>query len=236
MCKRLKINNIHMKNIFLLLFIFPLTLFGQQEDSIKFKKLNLGFSYSPEYSYRMIKTVTESQFLANSYDTLEVPKLGYSLGFNGIYSLNNKFALSGGLLFSDKGEKFKTDVIDAISNYKNHYYYLDIPVKLNYTIIDSKIKFYGTLGVSTNLFLQHRIAYTLNGSSSSENIRGNSKDISKVNMAFNVGAGIDCPLSSKWFFKAEVGYKQSFASMTTNASLKRYLYSFGPTVGLFYKL
>ena len=236
MCKRLKINYLQMKNIFLLLFLLPLSVFGQGEDSIKFKKLDLGFTYSPEYSYRMIKASSESQFLAESYDTLEVPKLGYTLGLNGIYTLNKKFALTVGVLFSDKGEKYKKDVFEAFTNYKNHYYYLDIPVKLNYTIIDSKIKFYGTLGVSTNLFLQHRIAYTLSGSSNSDNIRGNSTDISKVNMALNAGLGIDCPLTSRWFFKAEVGYKQSITSMTSNTNLKRYLYNFGPTVGLFYKL
>ncbi len=224
-----------MKNCILLLFLLPLILFGQNEDSIKFKKIDVGISYSPEYSYRMVSSNTESQFLKNSYDSLEIPKLGYTLGFNGIYSVNNKLAFTVGLLFSDKGEKFKTNILDAFLNYKNHYYYLDVPLKLKYTIIDSKIKFYGTLGVSSNLFLQHRIAYSLSGSSFSDNIRGNSTDIAKVNLAFNVGAGLDCPLSSRWFFKAEVGYKQSFTSMTTNSNLKRYLYSFGPTVGLYYK-
>ncbi len=224
-----------MKNIFLVLFILPLMVFGQQEDTIKFKKFDVGFTYSPEYSYRMIQSDNSSQFLKESYDSLETPKLGYTLGLNGVYSFNSKLALSLGFLFSDKGEKLKTNILDAFSNYKNHYYFIDFPLKLKYTIIDSKIKFYGNLGVSTNLFLQHRIAYTLSGSSFSDIIQGNSKDISKVNMAFNVGLGIDCPLSSRWFFKAEVGYKQSFTSITANTNLKRYLFSFGPTLGLFYK-
>lgn len=224
-----------MKNIFLVLFILPFMLFGQEQDSITFKKLDLGFTYSPEYSYRMIKSDNSSQFLKDSYDSLEIPKLGYTLGFNGVYSFNSKLAFSLGLLFSDKGEKFKMNILDAFSNYKNHYYFIELPVKLKYIIIDSKIKFYGTLGISTNLFLQHRIAYKLSGSSSSENIHGNSTDIANMNMALNVGTGIDCPLSTRWFFKAEVGYKQSFTSMTTNTNLKRYLYSFGPTLGLFYR-
>lgn len=223
--------------LIIVLYIFPITLFGQTLDSIKYKKLDLGFTYSPEFSYRYTTSDDVSKFLEDSYDSLEVPKYGYSLGLNGVYTLSNKLGISVGILFSDKGERFKSDVLPYFSKYSNHYYYLDVPIRAKYTIFenDRNFKFYGTAGISLNTFLNHTIEYTLSGGNSSIRTKGNT-DISKINFAGLLGIGIDCTLTNRWYFKAELNYRQSLNSMTSNANIKRYLYSFGPTVGLFYKL
>ena len=229
-----------MKKItFILLYILPYIAISQSNDTIKNNKIDIGFTYSPEYSYRRIISDNNSEIYKTIFDSLEIPKFGYSTGINGIYSINKKFAITLSFLFSDKGEKLKENSLPSYEKFKNHYYYLDIPVKVKYSFFETpnKYNFYSTLGISLNMFLNHRISYTFNGANSTQaSMPGNSIDIAKTNVGINVGLGINCTLTKKWYFKGEVTYKQSLNPIVTNSNLKRYLYSFGPTLGFFYKI
>lgn len=234
------------------LFILPLHLFCITGDSIKTgdsvpheKKIQFGFIYSPELSYHILKANADAKFMENIRDTMEIPKFGYSAGINFSYKLTNNFSFEVEALYSDKGERTKPydlgnsvikesmDKVVSKSSFNNHYYYLDVPLKINYYLINKKIKFFISGGLSVNTFLYQKISSTI------ENRDGSidkTKSIShpkfeKINFAALVGIGLNYDLTDKYTFKIEPVYKQSFTSIV-NAPIKNYLYSVGINLGI----
>ena len=83
-----------------------ITLFGQ--DEIRKRQFFIGAFVSPDLSYRLLLNNTGTDLtLANSRDSYEIPKFGYTLGVNALYQLNSKIALSIGVEYSNKGQKTK---------------------------------------------------------------------------------------------------------------------------------
>ena len=218
--------------ITLSLFFTCYSLFGQEvvNDSIFQKKTHVGFTFSPEFNYRFLSAEDNLTFIKKSYDTLDSPKYGYSIGINGVFDLTKKISLTSGLLFSDNGERSKTTLLLQPVNYTNHYYFLSVPVKMNYILIDSKVDLYGTIGLSANYFLDHLTTMQIDGEKNLTNFH--TKDLTKFSLGGLVGIGMNAKLSKNWYFKTEVLYRQSITSVAS--PIKKWLYSVGPTFGLFY--
>jgi opacity protein-like surface antigen len=208
-------------------------------------KKQFGVVYSPEYSFRVLKAGNDEKALFDLRDSLEIPKFGYSAGFNFSYQITNKCMFEIGLLFSDKGERTKKhdlkntvfiaeqDKIPATSNFVNHYYYLDIPLKFNYYLIQKKINFFLTAGISVNSFLYQKTLTTIenkDGSSKVYNTVSHPK-FEKINFALIAGFGINYNLTDRHVLKLEPLYKRSITPIA-NAPIKSYLYSLGLNFGI----
>ena len=212
----------------LLLLVLPFRVFSQTADSSQSRKVDIGFNYSADYSYRNLTAAESNRSIVEMYDSIEHGRYGSTFGLNGIYSLSDKISLSLGVLFSDKGEKTKVALVDKNLSYLNHYYYLDIPVKVNYFVFKKQIYFTG--GISSNLFLKSAIRDIDQNKTVNSNLT-----INKINMSYLGGIGINQQLSASWYFKSEVLYRHSMRPIM-NAPLNRYLYSVGISAGLFYQI
>lgn len=243
-----------MKNIiFTILTLIPLTSICQSIDTIKvnsdqIKKIYIGLTFSPAYCYRTLKTDDAlGQLVIDSRDTREIPKFGFTTGVGLIYILNKRFNFETGLLFSDKGEKTKkTDLIwsqpDPIlpikSTFIYSYQYLDIPLKVNYYIINKKLNFFISAGLSANIFLTYKqtsIQEFSDGRTEKHTSGSIYNNFSKVNFALLAGFGIDYDLNNKIRFRLESIYRRSINSII-DAPVKSYLYSAGLNAGIYYKL
>ena len=220
------------------MLLVALTMRSQSTDSTAYTKLDIGFSFSPDYCYRTLKTEDADSWMGYIYDTMEVSKYGYTSGLNIAYHVNHNFSITSGILLSDKGERTKKYNVQPVNNYVNHFYYLDIPVKANlylhhkkyFTSKPKKISYFLTAGFSVNVYLSTQLK--------TENIAGDyqmvkaSTELSRVNLAFIAGAGLEAPLSPRWFFKLEPNYRKSITKIA-DAPIKKYLYSFGLNAGIF---
>jgi Outer membrane protein beta-barrel domain len=234
-----------MKTIHLLFIIFlPFTLFSETGDSVKTKKLQIGITYSPDYSYRKLKSDASGKLIADMRDTMEIGKYGFTTGVNIVYLITKKISIASGLLLSDKGERTKkyalgnaaSGVLPVNNRFIYHYMYLDIPIKANYYILTGKLKLFVTAGMSANIFLTQKTTSILdyNSRSSEKKTSTVESDFSKINLAYTAGLGIDYPISTKMNFKLEPVYRRSITSVI-NAPVKSYLYSVGLNVGLYYQ-
>jgi len=223
------------KLAYIFLVLLPFALAAQEEDASRFSKFDFGFTGSPDYSYRFLTSDASNQWIVDGYDSLEFSKVGYTLGVSGSYDFNSKFSLSLGVAFSDKGDKTKKELVPSLNNYTNHYYYLDIPIRINYYFVDKKIKLYSSLGISPSVFINHVIVTKLGSSSNDIRIVDNST-LSTINIAAQAGLGFDVQLTDKWYFKMECLYKQSLQSISNKTPVKKYLYSLAPTFGFFVHL
>lgn len=206
----------------------------------------LGLIFSPDYCYRTLKPNSSGNWIADYRDTLEIPKYGYTIGIIMLFKLNNRINLEIGLQFSNKGEKtkqwdlhpFQPDpAIPKKIKFTYSYLYLDIPIKINYNLMNKRFKVFISPGISTNIF----IAY--NSTSFLEYEDGNTGKISstsfsgftRVNIAILAGLGLDYGLTKNLNFRLEPIYRQSITSII-DAPIKAYLYSFGINTGIYYKL
>jgi len=238
--------------IFTILTLIPLTVFCQSIDTIKvnsnqIKKLCIGLNFSPDYCYRTLKTDISHQWIADIRESLEIPKFGFTTGVGLIYILSNRINLETALLFSDKGYKTrKTDLIWSEPDpslpikitFIYSYQYLDIPLKANYNIINSKLKLFLSAGVSANIFLTYKqtsIQEFSDGRTEKHTSGSIYNNFSKVNFALLAGLGIDYDLNNKIRFRLEPIYRRSINSII-DAPIKSYLYSAGLNAGIYYKL
>ena len=212
----------------LLLLVLPFRVFSQTADSSQSRKVDIGFNYSADYSYRNLTAAESNRSIVEMYDSIEHGRYGSTFGLNGMYSFSDKISFSLGVLFSDKGEKTKVAVDAKNLSYINHYYYLDIPLKVNYFVFKKQIYFTG--GISSNLFLKSTIRDIDQNKTVNTNLNSN-----KINMAYLGGIGINQQLSDSWSFKSEVLYRHSMRPIM-DAPLNRYLYSVGISAGFFYQI
>ena len=211
--------------------LFPFGSFGQSNESIKKSKIDLGYTFSPDYSYRFLKSNSNDQWIVDNYDSLEFSKFGYALGINGVYNLKPNLTISSALLFSNKGYQTKKELTPSLINYISNYYYIDIPIKVSYYFFTEKFRLYLSGGFSTNVFLKHTLITKQDGSNEVFRLTDNSS-ISKINLALNSGIGFDVNLTDKWYFKMECLYKQSITPIG-NTPIKKYLYSISPNLGFY---
>ncbi len=217
-----------------IIFLFPIFILAQTSDTIKPKSIAIGLTYSPDFCYRITNTNSDNQWMKDQFDTLEVAKFGFTTGINLDYQFTQKISLSTGILYSDKGEQLRSKIIPTIEKYVDHIHYLDIPLKVNYNIINKNTKIFISAGISSNLFLSSKILMQKENSSSRELIIGNS-EFSKLNFTSIIGAGLKTNFSPKWSFKFELIYRQSITTVM-DAPVKKYFYSIGSNCGLFYTL
>ena len=212
--------------------LFPILVFGQEDDTSSFTKFDIGFGFSPEYSYRFLSSNSDNQWIVDNFDTLEFSKFGYSIGLNGIYHFKSKLDIFLGLQFADKGERTKKELTPSLNNYINHYYYLDIPIRANYYFLEKKMKLYGSAGISPSVFLNHTMVSKVEGNANDVRIVDNS-NLAKINLGIQAGVGFDVALTHKWYFKMECLYKQSITSISNSPSVKKYLFGISPSIGFY---
>jgi hypothetical protein len=232
-----------MKKIISILLLFLVFIAkSQSQDSLGHGKLDVGYTFSPDYSYRTLKSNASNEWIKDTYDTLEVSKYGYTTGLNIVLHINKKLSLNSGLLFSDKGERTKKYPIQPINNYVNHFYYLDIPLKVNYNLGHKKYyyskakktKLFLSGGLSANIYLTSRTVTETDNGSEKKSI-ATRPNLSRLNLSAIAGLGITCPLTNRWYFQLEANYRRSIISIA-NSSLKKYFYSYGLNLGLFYRI
>ena len=235
-----------LKNLTLALTLIPITFFSQNESQTTSKTQAVGFTFSPDYSYRILVPDAETKSLAEFRDLSETPKFGFTTGFNYALKLNKRFTLEASILYAEKGEKLKlestvlpTNPDDPITSViflsRTHYLYLDVPVKLNYFITTKKVKFFVSGAISPNLFLTEKTFFRAIYENEKLPISRGFEDngFSRINLAFTAGVGLMYDLSDKFYLKIEPTYRRSINSIISGP-LEGYLYSVGLNTGFYY--
>jgi opacity protein-like surface antigen len=222
-------------SIFICLFSIALQAQDSiQTDTTKWKKHHVGITYSPEYNFRFLQAESNATWIKNIADSMEAPKFGFSTGVNYSVKIVKKSTLSTGVLFTDNGEKTKSNVNLQTVNYTNHYYFVSVPLRIDYTVYSKKVAVYTTLGITNNFFINHKTVMYEDGKKEAIQFN-NHTDLATWNFGGIAGLGMNAKLADNWFFKLEVLYKQSITPVN-NDPVKKWLYAVGPNFGLFYSL
>ena len=236
----------------LILFVFLSFSAKSQTGESKPKKFSFGVNFSPDYSYRRLYSNNpDHDFLINQLNDWEEPAFGFTTGLSVRYLVNKKFELESGLQYSDK--TFKLDVTKddfeipdnglyqlddpaiperLTTNY--HYYFLGVPLKLNYYFLQKRIRIYLTTGVSADFFLDTKSKTTSIYRDRTETIEHNDNggDYNKINLTGLAGFGIETALFQKIGIHIEPIFRYSLMPIHDFMG-KENLYSAGLNIVLY---
>lgn len=131
-------------------------------------KIEIGVNVSPDICFRTLKNNSGSPItdaIIEQRNKNEISKVGYTAGLNVCFNLKRFFGLETGIHYSNKG--YQTDMqnltygyfnpptgnVPAQVNFIYNMYYIDIPVKANFTFGKNKLRFIASAGIATNVFI-----------------------------------------------------------------------------------
>ena len=239
------------------LILLSMLVLAQSKENISTRKLYVGVSFSPDYSYRRLYSPDDDSFV-DLRNEAESPRFGFTTGIVISYQISNRFVLESGILFSDKGDKYGFVIDDLISfddfgniitgrdindplipekhTSKYHYYFLGIPLKMNYYFLKKNVGLFMSIGVSTDYLIDAKHTSKSEFKDRTEKIIKpfNNADFNRVNIVGLVGFGIDYKITHRIKFQFEPVFRYSFTPLV-NTSLKGYLYSFGVDFTVFFQ-
>ena len=234
-----------MKYLCVLLFTL-LAYNGTCQSDKNQNRFSFGLSFSPDYTFRNFSAPVASPW--NEVADIEDPRFGFTTGLVAKYQVSNRFAVESGILFSDKGYKMKFDelvypdetgyaVLDGWVHSYYHYYYLGVPVKGNFYIVDKRVKLFLSAGVFTDFFLDSKIKteYFLEGEKGSEDNSDENEYFKKVNFGGLAGFGAEYNCGKHIQLRLEPLIRYSFTSAMKDTPLTRSWYSAGINFVVFFK-
>lgn len=232
-----------MKLLFLLtIILLTLTSFAQN-------KIYIGFSFSPDYSFRTLKNAdgsSGSDYSIKSRNSIEKAKLGYTTAFKIGYHISNIISLETGVEYSNKGYGMKEqDIIfidpdpNAAIKYKSHfnYNYIGIPLKAKFAFGYQKLRFIAGGGVVTNFLINAKIKSKLTYADGSKKCVNESykNDVNEINITPELSIGLVYKLTNKINISAEPTFRYTLIKVK-NAPVQEKLWSAGLLFGMLYEL
>jgi len=248
---RFQIN--HFKNSFmkqlimLLMTLMSLTAFGQ--NSKQANKITIGYSFSPDYSFRTLKNGdgnSSTALVINSRDNIEKAKLGYTTGYNVTFHFSDLLGFETGVQYSNKG--YKTEEQDLIyfppspsspnkATTTYSYQYIGIPLKAKFAFGKNKVRFISSAGFMTNFLVNVKQSINLkysDGKTEKKN-QSSTSGFNKIEISPIVSIGVDYKLTDKIHFSAEPTFRFGL-SKTKDAPVKENLWNAGLALGISYSL
>ena len=237
-----------MKQLSLLLMtILSLAAFGQ--NSKQANKITIGYSFSPNYSFRALKngdgnSATAMTIKNRNYD--EKAKFGNTTGINVTFHFSDFVGFETGIQYSNKGYKTKDrdlvyQVPDPVlpnrakTNYS--YLYIGIPLKAKFAFGKSNVRIVSSTGFTTN-FLINVIGSTdyiySDGKTETQN-QSSTSGFNKIDISPMASIGVDFKLTDKIHLSAEPTFRFGLIK-TKDAPVKQKLWNAGLAFGFSYGL
>lgn len=215
----------------------------------KKSKLQFGVNFSPDICYRTLVNSDGSQsseMIKTFRDTIEAPKFGFTAGLNANYQFKNNWSIEAGIHYSNKG--FQTQkrhiyyvdpnqpVPDPIYHMKfvDNFHCIDIPLKLNYTRGSQKLRFIGSVGLTSNILVQHKQDMLIYYPDRTEKQDSpNQFDYNTFNVSPTVSAGIDYQIKQGGSLRIEPSFRYNIFNFI-DAPLSGRLYSIGLNLGYYW--
>ncbi len=229
----------------IILFLASFSLTAQTDSTGRF---SFGVSASADYCYRTLTSEPATEWIMNSRNANEIPKIGFTAGVQARYMLNKRFSLDAGISFADRGERSKDYVLlysqpdpafPTKAHFNYHYYYIDVPVTANYFfIIGNKSRIYLSAGIAPNLFVTNSNTATLtyaDGRTEKTHSSDRNMDLFQAATVSVVGGlGFSTSLGKNLGLNIQPVYRRSLMSMVKNTSIDQFLHSGGLEVSLLY--
>lgn len=135
-----------------------------------------------------------------------------------------------GTNIEDKG--LAPNVVVSEASFTQNFEYIEIPVYVRYTVIDSRFDVEMLGGFSSNVLVGNQ---TFMETASENSLIGKTRDMQSVNYSGTLGLGLKYGLSKRLFLNVEPRIKYYLNSLNNSASVTYKPYTFGVFSGLSYQ-
>ena len=235
-----------MKELIIISILFAPILSIAQESVNKESKFSVGVNFSPNYSYRTLKYPDNLQSFVDDRERSEHPSFGFNTGIAVQYLLMKKFEVELCIQFSRQTHMLKEvtvvgtmgNVSMGLADVQLRYHYIEIPILVNYRIVNQKFFGYISAGVSINQFLNDEskawLTYS-NGDNEVVHSESGILDFNKTVVGLVGGVGLGYHISEKLNLRVEPLFRYSLAPLA-EAPIDQYNYSIGCQIGMNVKL
>ncbi len=224
------------------------TTTAQTENLADYKRVSYGIYLNTNLNYRWLNEVPEENQLQSLMNENDRTGFGYRFGINFNCELKPPFALQFGLLYGDRSYRTKETVLDFSSTPSSgnlpklaylsyHFNYFDIPIKLKYQFSPkNKVSFFIAGGITTSLFITHvqKLHVETDGQWRSTKDTQSIYGYDALNFFGEIDAGIDYRINRKLKLQFSANFQQALKAVNSNLLTKRYLYSGGLAIGVFF--
>ncbi len=220
----------------LLLLTCIYCLVSGQENVSTFSKFMVGFNFSPDFCYSTKKiTIPEAQ---------DGVKWGTTQGVSFLFKPNKKIGFEAGINYANKGYQTLGLIYGNMikpqngaitrSAEKSEFYYVSLPLKVNYMIGNGKLRFISSAGISPGVLLSSKKKQVIkyeNGAilRTEEEV---SRNFKQFNLFSTISIGIQYHLKDKISIRIEPNLSYGLLQVSPNQNL----YSIGVNVGFYYGL
>jgi len=217
--------------------------------NVRTSKLQFGFNISPDMCYRTLVNSDGSQsseMIKAFRDTIEAPKFGFTVGMNVSYQVKENWSVEAGIHYSNKG--FQTQkrhiyyvdpnqpIPDPIYHMKfvDNFHCIDIPLKFNYIRGSQKLRFIGSVGLTSNILVSHQQKMFIYYPDQTEKqLAPNQFDYSSFNISPTLSLGVDYKVNSYSSLRIEPTFRYNMLNFI-DAPLSGRLYSIGLNLGYYW--
>ncbi len=250
--------------VFLFTTAITANLFGQDKmeatSNVESAKIQIGVNFSPDYCFRTLKNndgSSSSDFVLKWRNENETSKLGYTTGLKIIFNLNKNIGIGAGIQYSNKGYQINMQdltygsMVDPRTGFAYNtpgskitsakfiynYYYIDVPLNVNFSFGKKKIRFVTSAGFSTNVFIKETTTsiFEYDNGAHDKNTQPTTYTYNTVNVSPFVSAGIDWRFSSRNNFRIEPTIRYGVLKII-KAPVTGYLWNAGLNISYFFGL
>ncbi|MFN8323469.1 MAG: outer membrane beta-barrel protein [Chitinophagales bacterium] len=171
--------------------------------------------------------------------------MGYTAGLNVCFNIKKIVGLETGIQYSNKG--YQTKKQDLVfgqpgsnlpiqSKFVYDFHCIDIPVKVNFTIGKKKVRFFTSVGLTTNIFIKEMLTsfwYYSNRTDKKTSPAG--YDYKKVNISLTISVGIDYKINDRMNLRVEPTFRYGVLKII-DTPVTGYLYSGGLNISYYFGL
>lgn len=212
-------------------------------------KLQFGVNFSPDICYRTLVNSDGSQsseMIKTFRDTIEAPKFGFTAGLNANYQIKKNWSIEAGIHYSNKGFQTQKKYLIFVDpnqpvpdpqyhvKFVDNFHCIDIPLKLNYTRGNQKLRFIGSIGLISNILVQHKQNMFIYYSGRTDKQDSpNQFDYNTFNISPTVSAGVDYQIKQGGSLRIEPSFRYNMLNFI-EAPLSGRLYSIGLNLGYYW--
>lgn len=176
----------------------------------------------------------------------EIPILGYTTGLNFRYQLNSRFGFQSRVKYTCKGYQTKKSIanftdpsdpsVPEYGKFIHHYYFVDIPLIMNYTLGQKKLKFISSLGLVNHIRIKQTNTSVLYFSDKKDlNTTESEFEYGRYTFSTFVSSGIIYKINNKLSARIEPYFMVNTLRII-NTPIKGYLYRGGLDVSIWFNL
>lgn len=237
----------------LILALFTFSLYAKDNPKKEtspsdFKRFQIGINISPDVCFRTLKNVSAGSigdYIIKIRKEDEIVKPSYTAGLNVAFNIKKFVGLETGVQYSNKGYQTKMEDLEfAYPNPNNpnkakfiyNFHCIDIPIKANFTIGKKKVRFFTSVGLTTNIFIKATstgvLVYSNHTKRETIPISYNYK---KVNISPLISVGIDYKINSRMNLRVEPTFRYGVLKLM-DTPITTYLYSGGLNISYYFGL